>query len=107
MPHVSEKIDVFIHSSNVLDKTKLETLPNQESTDKKDRTQNDINTTQGALPFGVSTNQQHKSQPVPASSTNHPGHPSGSVLIIIIVDKTNLAWLTIKSQNTNYKILTG
>ena len=67
-------------------------------------TQNDNNAPQGPLPLGVPTNQQHKSQPVPASSTDHPGHPSGSFLIIIIL---NHIWSTIKSQNTNYKILTG
>ena len=48
-------------------------------------TQNDINPPQGPLPLGVSTNEQHKSQPVPASSTDHPGHPSGLFPIIIIV----------------------
>ena len=66
-------------------------------------TQNDDNPPQGALPLGVPTNEQHKSQPVPASSTDHPGHPSGSILIIIIVDKTNHTYkrssLRIQRQN--------
>ena len=63
-------------------------------------TQNDDNPPQGPLPLGVSTNEQHKSQPVPASSTDHPGHPSGLFLIIIIVDKINLA--SVKIQTTKY-----
>ena len=63
-------------------------------------TQNEINPPQGPLPLGVSTNEQHKSQPVPASSTDHPGHPSGLFLIIIIVDKINLA--SVKIQTTKY-----